>query len=661
MTRRPHCIGLICLAVLSGCQSLDAPVFPWQTSKNTNFTADEVAAMNNPQPVAARSGLGNEGQQTVSATDNSQPVSSGRVEQLIQSGQAALREGQTPVQLKRARQDFQEALNLDRSNAWAHHGIAIVADLEEDWRTAEDHYKQALRHRPQDPDFLNDLGYSYLLQNRYYESSQYLNQAIQVSPQHERAHINLVLWSLKQGDRFAAETRLSNIYSPEDVKMMLARLEDDLRSQDGDDVHSDASQPLNGSFEDTKRLMAEERERAQRARREQSFQEHQRLTAATPRTPLGGITQPQPRYILPQQNTAGFPAASDTGGMTTERIVPHTGYLLPSPANVPQPSVAAVSGMTLRNVPENNYPMGSLPSQVAHVSVGGVVPASSTTDLSTYVPHQTASTAAAPSQFGHPTQYGAEASAPRGLIQQVTQPQSPHGYGSAPSSASMQQFQDPAPQNYQAPVAGLNAGPGSLFPIGAGNGSPGATGMTPVQSMGSQVPGQPQFPGQYHGGVSDQALVPGANTMINGTMYQQPQRVLPAEQHMQQMQQMQYDRNNSAPMIQQPMSAVSAQGRPTFGAGGVLSPPGSSPQYPARGQQVAGNSAIMQTSPQGIHPGGYQYRAGQTPTGQVGSIAAPSPLAAYDQQLRGLNSEYNQAIQQTDGTRAGLQPVQARY
>ncbi len=654
MTRRPHCIGLICVAVLSGCQSIDAPVFPWQTSKETKYTAEQITAMNNPQPVAARVGGGDEVQQSVFATAHSQPVSSERVEQLIQSGQAALRDGRSPVQLGRARQYFQEALDLDSSNAWAHHGIAIVADLEEDWPAAEDHYKLALRQRPQDPGILNDLGYSYLLQNRYYESSQYLNQALQVSPQHEHAHINLALLSLKRGDRITAETQLSGIYSPQDVNTTLARLEDDLRSADSNAVRADASQPMNASFEETKRLMAEERARAQRARQERSLREQQRLAAGRQQAPAGGLTLPQQQFGTPQQNTPGYPMGFNNTGGIPPGSIPPAGYLQPSPENVPQRGVAAASGTTLRNVPGNNYPMSHLSTPVARGAAVGVVPASSTTNLSTHIPPQMASNSAAPSQYEHQSQYSAQVSPPQGLIQQVTQQQNLNGYGSPRSSAPMQ-------QNYHAPVAGLNAGPGALFPIGAGSVSPDAAGMNPVQSRGTQVPVPAQFQGPNNGGLPGQALVPGTNMMINGAMYQQPQRILPAEQHMHQMQQMQYERENPTPMIQQPMSAVPTQGRPTFGAGGVLTPPGLSPQYHALSQQVTGNPATMQTAPQGINPSGYQYNAGRTQTGQVRSITTPGPLAAYEQQLRGLNNQYNQAIQQVDGTHGGLQPVQARY
>ncbi|MEO2013833.1 MAG: hypothetical protein ABGZ53_05625 [Fuerstiella sp.] len=651
MTRRPHCIGLIFVAVLSGCQSLDTPVLPWQTSKETKYTAEQIAAMNNPQPVAARAVAGNEQQQTIMTTADSRPVSTGRVEQLIQSGQATLRNGQDPLrngqdplQLARARQDFQEALDLDNSNASAHHGVAIIADLEEDWPAAEFHYKQALRQRPQDPGILNDLGYSYLLQNRYYESSQYLNQALQVAPRHEHAHINLALLSLKRGDRVAAETRLSNIYSQEHVNTTLARLEDDLRSENSDAVRADTSQPRNVTFEDTKRLMAEERIRSQRARQEKSFREQQRLAAVRQRAQTGGITRPPSQYIMPGQNTAGSAVASNTGGMLPENIVPPTGYLSLSPSNDPQPNVAAASGTTLRHVPGNNYPMGRLPTQVTHDPATDVIPASSTTGLSTHVPQQMASNSAVPSQYRHLTQYSTDVSPPRGLIQQVTQQQNPHDYGSPQSSAPVQ-------QNYHAPVAGLNAGPGALFPIGAGSVSPGTAGMNPAHSLDSQMNGQTQFQGPNNGALRGQTMVPGTNTKINGAMYQQPQRVLPAAEHMRQMQQMQYERENPPPI-----SAV-----PAFGAGGVLNAPGLSPQYQTQIQQVAGNAATMRTPSQGMSSSSYQYGVGQTQTGQPGSIAAPSPLAAYEQQLQGLNSQYNQAIQQVDGTRDGLQPVQARY
>ena len=678
MTRSPHGIGLICLAVFSGCQSLDSAVLPWQTTKYK--TADEVAAMNNPQPVAARAEGEQEVLQTVTASASSQPVSTGRVEQLIQSGRAALGEGQTPTQLGRARQDFQQALKLDSGNTDAHHGIAIVADLEEDWLAAEFHYKQALQQRPQDPGILNDLGYSYLLQNRYHDASQYLRQALHVSPQHEHAHINLALLALKRGDRRAAESQLSEIYSPGDIKTTIARLEQDLQSADADSLQVDVSQPLNASFEETKRLMAEERARAQRTRQEKAIREQQRLTAGKSQTQTGRSTPPSSQYGIAQPNIPVDAAASDTGRIMTENIVSSPGYQISPPSNIQAPGAGAAPGGAFVNVPVNSYPMGAPSAQIDHVVAHNTPPQFSVNQSIQYPqrglrPQRAAFHAATPAQYERQLQheqstgYRLQAQqlqpqfAPRvspvqGLIQQVTQPQISNRYGPPPTVTPVQQPQYPPPQNYQTPLAGLNAGPGALFPIHRANVSPGTAGMNQIQSPGSQVSVQTRYSGQQTGGRP--TMMPGTNTMINGGMYQQPPRVLPAEQHMQQIQQMRYSQENSAPTVQPPVAAVPSVGRPTFAAGGVLTPMGLSPQNQAvqqAGQQMPGRPAMTQTASQRVQPGSKQRGAVRTPTAQLRSVAPPSPLAAYEQQLQGLNSQYNQA----GDSGAALSPVQAHY
>ncbi|MDG1894781.1 MAG: hypothetical protein P8J37_07725 [Fuerstiella sp.] len=661
MTRSAHCIGLICLAVFSGCQSIDSSVFPWYTAKQTKYkSAEEIAALNNPQPVAARVESDPEAQQMVTSTGSSQPVSTGRVQQLIQSGQASLREDQTPTQLGRARQAFQEALKLDTGNADAHHGIAIVADLEESWSAAEFHYKQALQQRPQDPGILNDLGYSYLLQNRYHESSQYLKQALHVSPQHEHAHINLALLALKRGDRPAAASQLSAIYSSDDVSTTLARLENELHATDGGTPQVDVSQPLNASFEETKRLMAEERARAQKARQEKSFREQQRLTAERVQTPTGQLTVPRPQSSIPQANIAPPPATSDAGRMLTENMVSPSGYQSYPPSNSQHPGFGGASEGAFENVPQDGYLTGHPPNQRGDVPLHNALPQFSA-DRSAQFPQQTVQ----PQQtqhtqlprYGTQTPHGTELMPARGLIQQVTQPMTSNRYGAPQPAVPVQQFQNPAPQNYRAPVAGLNAGPGALFPISAGNVSPGTRGMNQIQLPVSQVSGQPQFSGQHAGSLP--TMMPGTNTMINGGMYQQPPRVLPAEQHMQQMR---YTPDNTAP----PTSAAPAVGRPVFAAGGVLSPTGLPPStQDNRAQQVIQNSSgtpsVMQTTSQGVQSGLNQSSTGRIPSVQLGSVAAPGPLAAYEQQLRGLNSQYNQAIQQVHDTRTSVNPVPARY
>lgn len=127
-----------------------------------------------------------------------------RQSRLIRDAQTALR-AENPADARRL---YREVLNEAPNHPDAHHGLAMAADLDEDWNDAEYHYKQALKIRPQDAVLLSDIGYSYVLQNRYAEAARYLNQAIELQPSYERAHMNLALLDLRQGNRTAAEQRL---------------------------------------------------------------------------------------------------------------------------------------------------------------------------------------------------------------------------------------------------------------------------------------------------------------------------------------------------------------------------------------------------------------------------------------------------------------------
>ena len=135
------------------------------------------------------------------------------VGELIQRGETALRAAaaENPVserQLDEARRAYREVLGIEPGQADAHHGLAMIADLTENWSDAEYHYKQALKARPGDVSLLSDLGYSYVLQSRYSEAAGYLNQALEIEPGHEGAHVNLALLDIRQGNRLAAEQRI---------------------------------------------------------------------------------------------------------------------------------------------------------------------------------------------------------------------------------------------------------------------------------------------------------------------------------------------------------------------------------------------------------------------------------------------------------------------
>jgi Flp pilus assembly protein TadD len=123
---------------------------------------------------------------------------------MIREAQSALRQ----ERIEEASRIYRDVLNEAPDHPDAHHGLAMAADLDEDWGDAEYHYKQALRIRPRDAVLLSDLGYSYILQNRFSEAARYLNQAIELQPGYERAHMNIALLDIKQGNRAAAEQRL---------------------------------------------------------------------------------------------------------------------------------------------------------------------------------------------------------------------------------------------------------------------------------------------------------------------------------------------------------------------------------------------------------------------------------------------------------------------
>ena len=68
------------------------------------------------------------------------PIAESRVESLLADGQIALQENR----IADARRAYQEVLEFLPNDATAHHGMAMAADLTENWAEAESHYRQAL-------------------------------------------------------------------------------------------------------------------------------------------------------------------------------------------------------------------------------------------------------------------------------------------------------------------------------------------------------------------------------------------------------------------------------------------------------------------------------------------------------------------------------------
>jgi Flp pilus assembly protein TadD len=86
---------------------------------------------------------------------------------------------------------YKQLLVKDPANQMVHHRLAIISDELKDFSAAEFHYRTALLTKPNDPNLISDLGYSYLLQGKYGKSEEFLRKAIIIDPNHVRALDNL--------------------------------------------------------------------------------------------------------------------------------------------------------------------------------------------------------------------------------------------------------------------------------------------------------------------------------------------------------------------------------------------------------------------------------------------------------------------------------------
>lgn len=208
MSRSRHVFALlVLLLVIPGCQLWK----PFGLAKNTEdavkkkqsgFSLPKFSRKNDEDTTASEE-----------SSEESVTANARRVKDLLQQGEDALRvaaasDTASEQQLNDAKHAYREVLEIEHGNSRGHHGLAMVADLTENWDDAEYHYKQALKTSPGDANLLSDLGYSYVLQSRYAEAAGYLNQAIEVDPAHEGAHINLALLDIRQGKKTSAEQRI---------------------------------------------------------------------------------------------------------------------------------------------------------------------------------------------------------------------------------------------------------------------------------------------------------------------------------------------------------------------------------------------------------------------------------------------------------------------
>jgi Flp pilus assembly protein TadD len=407
---------IVLIFVLAGCQSDSGKSFSWLPNRPDFLSRNQetdAAAPESETMISERERTNSE-PNSEPKSDQSAAVAAGRVDSQIQDGIRAIQE----KRLDDASRQFHDVLSADADNATAHQGLAMIADLNRHWSESEYHYKQALRRNPRDAGLLNDLGYSYILQNRFSEADRYLNEALKVNPQHEKAQENLAMLALRQGDRAAAEHRLSQLYPIGTAKQHLARLEEGLKATEStnDIAAVGKANPVEPafsgtapavkpgmSFEEVRLLAATERQAAELERQRKQMAGAQPEATQT-RQPAPAIVQTESSAIAQQQ----------------ER----------QQQQYPPQSPAAVTPVTA--MPTS--PIVSQPprySQVAHVSVG-------TDRESIAAPLKPAGQLMAIHPSGQTMQQG------------ISVPQ---------TDAAAQ------PGRVPFPLAGLNAGPGTLFSI----------------------------------------------------------------------------------------------------------------------------------------------------------------------------------------------------
>ena len=699
------CLSL--LVMLSGCQTDGSSRFAWNPfAKKPNAVAAEESKSSFSLPKFSRR---NEDKSEENNAVARSPMAVEQLDRLLEQGQVALQDNR----LDDAKKAYVEVIESAPDNATAHHGLAMVADLSEQWSDAEYHYRQALRIRPQDANLLCDIGYSYLLQNRYSEASRYLNHAVEINPNHESAQMNLAMLDLRQGNRAGASERILQRYgSSAKASQILAQLE----AQSGVVTEKVATEPAtiipaNATFEQIQEIARRERIEAERKRVMSGVpQDHANSAGfnsnasvlsndnAVSRTEVGRPVMQSPSW---NDSTTRTASVAPGPGNTVSAPVPAGGVAQNPPqwanisnANAGQPSyqpTPANSSSSVDNQINPNAPTASF-SGVASSNGAGVNGPAMNGLVSGSQPAMNANTygqnpvgvpghpSSVNSAFGNPVAGNATGLASGGNsslstvqypiaggpgmngtaasngtnpsagvsngsgngpapgtgtgLGRVTsiypsgnfQPQStgstsygqPVGFSSssgqppvstANGSNALSICQPNVPQSNgaqngmngnavpQMNLEGLNVGPGSLFPIGQPNAAQG--------QMQQTAPANGGFNGSSLGEGSlkmGNVSSPGANSMINGTMYPAAQSHLPSQQWMSQQQEQ---------LALQSRQNGTASSNPGIGSAASNSNPNATAWPAMRPPQV-------------------------------------NPLESYERQRQQLDNEYNKTLQQMD-------------
>jgi Flp pilus assembly protein TadD len=217
-------LSCVVIGVMTGCQTpLFTNSFGWSSDKErqvtaTNNDASPLNRFGRPRPTDTRQNI----------------VDQRLVVDYIQRGRQAMAANQladqrglqamAAKQLADAELNFESALRLDRNNATAFQLLGQIGDLTGNFKDAEHYYLQALTQRPNDPDLLSDMGYSYMQQGRFREAKNKLFESLRLAPNHRMAKINIAAVFAYEGDQQKAMAYLRQVGTPQEAQQIMANL-----------------------------------------------------------------------------------------------------------------------------------------------------------------------------------------------------------------------------------------------------------------------------------------------------------------------------------------------------------------------------------------------------------------------------------------------------
>lgn len=267
------------------------------------------------------------------------------------------------IHLVEAQKQYQAAIKLQSGCSEAHHGLAIVSDLKQDYPNAELHYRAALDSDPNNSQVLGDLGYSYLLQGKLNQSETLLEQAIKADRGNEQAHRNLAYVYGKTGRPELAESTFRKVLNEAEVRQEMAALfpNDPLDHSGRSDRDSNQARTV------------ALRDRIQEARENDMSQMRNSLDAATAQqlTPQQQQAEAfqlqaerdaaQRNSFNPHNNTANAPIVLDTNGQVVRPGSPP--WNQPPPAAITAAPGPGFQGSTIYAPTGTPAPNGGRPVQ----------------------------------------------------------------------------------------------------------------------------------------------------------------------------------------------------------------------------------------------------------------------------------------------------------